>query len=146
MQSLFLVTKGIFCFSNGSPAKGSALMSWRKEMSFIPAGVHHAARRRQPDPVKMSPRQRMLGMILRTVFIAALLVVIFHVSMPQSASVWTAYESPGDFVRLALGVIVCLWVGIKLFSMPNDPGAFRTWLYLGLAGIPFVIICLVGIW
>jgi hypothetical protein len=115
-------------------------------MSFIPAGADNVARRRQHDPVTISPRQRVLGMILRTVFIAALLVVIFHVSMPQSASIWTAYESPGDFVRLALGVIVCLWVGIQLFSMPIDPGAFRTWLYLGLAGIPFVIICLVGIW
>ena len=114
-------------------------------MSFIPVSADQLARR-QARPVKISPRQRTLGMILRTVFIAALVVVTFHVSMPQSASIWTAYDTPGDLIRLALGVIVCLWVGVQLFSMPKDPGAFRTWLYLGLAAVPFVIICILGIW
>lgn len=88
----------------------------------------------------------MLGMILRTVFIVALVVVTFHVSMPQSASIWTAYETPGDFIRLAMGAAVCLWIAIQLFSAPRDPGAYRTWLYLGLAAVPFVVICILGIW
>lgn len=117
-------------------------------MSFIPAGADQWARRRhstQPQ-TRISRRQRALGMLLRTVFIAELLIVTLHVSMPQSASIWTAYDSPGDLVRLALGVIVCLWVAFQLFSMPKDPGAYRTWLFLGLAAVPFVVICLVGIW
>ena len=117
-------------------------------MSFIPAGADQWARRRHPSQsqTKISPRQRAIGMILRTVFIAALLVVTIHVSMPQSASIWAAYDSPGDLIRLALGVSVCLWVAVQLFTMPKDPGAFRTWLFLGLAAVPFVIICILGIW
>lgn len=117
-------------------------------MSFIPADAEQLARRRQAElsQTKISPRQRALGMVLRAVFIGALMVVTVHVSMPQSTSIWTAYDTPGDLVRLALGMIVCLWVGVQLFMMPKDPGAFRTWLYLGLAAIPFVIICIIGIW
>jgi hypothetical protein len=118
------------------------------EMSYIPVGTDQAAQRRHPDQkqTRISPLQRTLGIILRTVFIASLLVVTVHVSLPQSASIWAAYDSPGDLIRLALGVVVCLWVAVQLFSMPKDPGAFRTWLFLGLAAIPFVIICIIGIW
>jgi len=88
----------------------------------------------------------MLALVLRTVFIAALLVVIVHVSMPQSASLWTAYEAPGDLVRLIFGFAICAWLALQLFVLPKDPGAYRTWLYLGLAAVPFVVICIVGIW
>lgn len=117
-------------------------------MSFIPVDAGQLARRRHPSQSqkKISPRQQAFGMILRTVFIAALLVVTVHVSMPQSASIWTAYDSPGDLIRLGLGVVVCLWVAVQLFSMPKDLGASRTWFYLGLAAVPFVIICIIGIW
>jgi hypothetical protein len=88
----------------------------------------------------------MLALMLRTVFIGALVVVIVHVSMPQSASLWTAYDAPADLVRLVFGLGICVWLALQLFILPKDHGAYRTWLYLGLAAVPFVVICIVGIW
>jgi hypothetical protein len=95
---------------------------------------------------RISSRQRALALVLRTIFIAALVVVIFHVSMPQSATLWTAYEAPADLLRLVFGFVICAWLALQLFVLPKDPGAYRTWLYLGLAAVPFVVICIVGIW
>jgi hypothetical protein len=115
-------------------------------MSIMPAGADQWARRRHPAPTRITPGQRLVGVILRTVLIVSLVVVTLHVSMPQSANLWTAYDRPGDLVRLAMGLAVCVWVGVQVFAMPKDPGAYRTWLYLGLAAVPFVVICIVGAW
>lgn len=119
-------------------------------MSWTPVGADQWERRYSARPkvadTRISPRQRLLGVILRAVFIACLVVVIFHVSMPQSSTIWTAYQAPGDLIRLALGLAVGVWIGIQLFVVPKDPGAYRTWLYLGLAAVPFVVICILGIW
>jgi hypothetical protein len=119
-------------------------------MSSMPVGAAPWERRypagaKKPE-TRISSRQRVLALILRTVFIGALVVVIIHVSMPQSANLWTAYEAPGDLVRLLFGFAICAWLALQLFILPKDPGAYRTWLYLGLAAVPFVVICIVGIW
>jgi hypothetical protein len=120
-------------------------------MSWMPVGANQFERRAYSAGAKapssrITPRQRRLGILLRTIFIACLVVVIFHVSMPQSTTIWTVYETPGDLIRLALGLAVGIWIGIQLFIVPKDPGAYRTWLYLGLAAVPFVVICILGIW
>jgi hypothetical protein len=115
-------------------------------MSTMPAGANESVRRRHPAPAEITPRQRMAGLFLRTVLIVSLLIVTLHVSMPQSASIWTAYNTLGDFIRLSLGLTACVWVAIQVFATPKDPGAFRTWLYLGLAAVPFAVICIIGVW
>jgi hypothetical protein len=66
--------------------------------------------------------------------------------MPQSETIWTAYETPGDLIRMALGFVVCLGIVIQLFMAPKDAQAYRTWLYLGLAAVPFALICVFAIW
>jgi hypothetical protein len=119
-------------------------------MSSMPLGATPSERRypagaKRPE-IRISPRQRMLALVLRTIFIAALVVVIVHVSMPQSASLWAAYDAPADLVRLMFGFAICAWLALQLFILPTDPGAYRTWLYLGLAAVPFVVICIVGVW
>jgi len=96
--------------------------------------------------VGVSPRLQMAALILRTLFIISLLVVTAHISMPQSSTIWTVYETPSDMIRLALGFLVCLWFAFQLFAMPKDAQAQRTWFYLGLAAVPFSAICIVGIW
>jgi hypothetical protein len=89
---------------------------------------------------------RVAGSVLRTIFILALLVVIVLVSMPQNETIWTAYETPADLVRMALGFAVCCWIAVQLFIMPKDAQALRTWLYLGLVGVPFALLCAAALW
>ena len=96
-------------------------------MSSMPVGgaaqwerrFHPGAKRHE---TKVSPRQRMLALVLRTIFIAALLVVIVHVSMPQSASLCAAYDAPADLVRLIFGFAICVWLALQLFIVPKDQG------------------------
>ena len=119
-------------------------------MSSMPVSAAPWERRfpsgaKRPE-TRISPRQRTLALVLRTIFIAALVVVIVHVSMPQSASLWAAYDAPADLIRLIFGFAICAWLALQLFILPKDQGAYRTWLYLGLAAVPFVVICIVGVW
>ena len=68
------------------------------------------------------------------------------VSWPQNETIWSAYETPGDLVRMALGLVVCLWLLRHLFMLPKDPEGYRTWLYLGLAAVPFALILAFAVW
>ena len=74
------------------------------------------------------------------------MVVTVFVSSPQNETIWSAYETPGDLVRMALGFAVCLWMLIHLFMLPKDAEGYRTWLYLGLVVVPFALICAFAVW
>jgi hypothetical protein len=75
------------------------------------------------------------------------MALVFRVSQPQSETFWSAYETPGDLVRLWLGIGACIWLGWQLFEGgPKDAHGYRTWLYLGLTLVPFSLICLFAIW
>ena len=96
------------------------------------------------DPPSRSVR--IAGLVLRVLFIGILIAVTARVSSPQTEKIWSVYETPGDLIRMALGLSVCLWLAIHLFILPKDAEAFRTWLYLGLVVLPLAIICAVVIW
>jgi hypothetical protein len=118
-------------------------------MSSIPVGTEQWSlrpNRRGAVQPPVSKRLWIAGACLRATFIILLLIATVHVSLPQSESIWTIYYTPADLVRLALGLAVCAWGGIQLFTVPKDAQAFRTWFYVGLLGIPFLIICIVGTW
>jgi hypothetical protein len=90
---------------------------------------------------------RIAATLLRTAFIFILMALVIRVSQPQSETIWSAYETPGDLVRLWLGIGVCVWLGWQLFTGgPKDVHGYRTWLYLGLTVVPFSLICLVALW
>jgi hypothetical protein len=91
-------------------------------------------------------RLRIAAIFLRAVFIGTLLVVTARVSIPQSESIWSVYETPGDLVRLVLGLAVGVWILAHLFMLPKDPGAYRTWVYLGLAVAPFLLLVAIATW
>jgi len=117
-------------------------------MSLIPI---EWTRRLTPDKAKVpgseiTPRLRIAGAVLRVVFIACVLVVTLRVSMPQNETIWTAYDTPGDLVRMLLGFAVCVWLVMQLFRAPQDAQGYRTWLYFGLAAVPFVLICMIAVW
>ena len=81
------------------------------------------------------------GMVLRAVFILLLVVIAVRVSAPQSEYVWLAYDTPGDLVRILLGLLFCAVVVIPLFRLPKDQGAARSWFFFSLAAVPFALIC-----
>jgi hypothetical protein len=89
---------------------------------------------------------RISGTVLRAVFFACLLAITARVSMPQNETIWTAYDTPGDLVRMALGFVVCVWIVIQFFKAPEEGNAYRTWLYFGLGAVPFAAFCLFAIW
>ncbi len=83
---------------------------------------------------------------MRILLISILLVLTIRVSSPQNETIWSAYETPGDLIRVILGLVACLWIVFHLFMLPKDPEAYRTWVYLGLAAVPFALICLIAVW
>jgi hypothetical protein len=89
---------------------------------------------------------RTAAIVLRTIFICTLLVLTLRVSMPQNETIWTAYDTPADLIRLILGCGVCIWLVVQLFYGPRDAHAYWTWFYLGLVAVPFVLICLIAAW
>jgi hypothetical protein len=89
---------------------------------------------------------RIVAMILRALFIGALVVVTVRVSSPQSETIWSVYETPGDLIRLALGFAVCLWIVIHLFMLPKTAEGYRSWVYLGLVVAPLALAAAIAIW
>lgn len=100
----------------------------------------------QSTPPQISRFARIAAIVLRSLSIAVLLALTWRVSSPQSETIWTAYETPGDLVRLILGLAVCLWLVVHLFILPRDASSYRTWLYLGLIVVPLGLLLTVAIW
>jgi hypothetical protein len=95
---------------------------------------------------KIPPGLRLAGLVVRTVFIVALLLVTLRVSMPQSETIWTAYETPGDLIRLGLGLAVCIWAVSQLFVVPKTPALFAHGSISGLAVPALLLILVVVVW
>jgi hypothetical protein len=89
---------------------------------------------------------RLAGKILRALFIVILIVITARVAAPQNESLWSIYETPGDLIRLGVGLCACCWLAVNLFIPPKDKGAYRTWFYLGLALLPLAVTCTVVVW
>jgi F0F1-type ATP synthase membrane subunit a len=126
----------------------------RKSISWVDAPKQCAIYRGEL-PVKtakkladaeISKTVRFAGSAVRTIFIVILIVVTAHVASPQIEHIWSLYETPGDLVRVALGLAVCVWLVVHLFILPKDAGGYRTWLYLGFAILPLSVLCAVAIW
>ena len=79
-------------------------------------------------------------------FIGALVAITVRVSSPQSESLASVYETPGDLIRLALGLAVCVWIVFHLFMLPRTAEGYRTWIYLGLVVAPLAWAIAIIIW
>ena len=79
---------------------------------------------------------RILAIILRGLFLVALIVIVARVSSPQSEVIWAVYETPEDLIRVALGFAACVWLAIHIFTLPKDAEGYRTWLYFGPVIVP----------
>ena len=89
---------------------------------------------------------RMTALILRSLFLGTLIVLAIRVSAPQSETIWSAYETPGDLVRLVLGLGAAVGILVQLFHPPKDAQAYRTWTYLGVVLAPLAVVVAVAVW
>ena len=108
------------------------------------ANLEHPPEAKHAPDVSLS--LRLAAIVLRTLFIGLLLAMTLRVSLPQNETIWTAYDTPADLVRLILGLGVCAWLGYQLFQIPKDADSSRTWFYLGLVAVPFTLITLLAVW
>jgi hypothetical protein len=86
------------------------------------------------------------GVTARTLFLVVLTVLTARVASPQTENLWSLFETPGDLIRVALGLGVCLWLVVNLFIFPKDAGAYRTWMYLGPTLLPLTVLCAYVVW
>ncbi len=89
---------------------------------------------------------RLLGLALRTLFLLVVIVVTFRVATPQNESFWTAYDTPADMFRFAIGVIVCIFFAVQIFQYPKNPTDMGKWVPIGLAVVPLALLCALVIW
>jgi hypothetical protein len=89
---------------------------------------------------------RILAIVLRALFIGALVALTVRVSSPQIESFASVHETPSDLIRLALGFALCLWIVIHLFMPPRTAEGYRTWVYLGLVVAPLAWAVAIIIW
>jgi hypothetical protein len=99
-----------------------------------------------PDATTVPTPIRVVGLVLRAVFLCTLVVVVIRVSAPQSETIWSAYETPGDLVRLIIGAAVAIGMLVQLFRPPKDAQAYRTWAYLGIILAPLAVVVAVAAW
>ena len=88
---------------------------------------------------------KVASVVLRAIFIVALVIVTARVSVPPIPDAGWGNMPTGDIARVTIGAVFALCMLRQLFRFPRDPGAHRTWLYLGLALAPLSLICLVAI-
>lgn len=100
------------------------------------------------DGPKQGPsfRIKAAGIVARTVVILLLAVLTARVASPQIEKLSTVFETPGDLIRVLLGMAVVVWCVINVFILPKDAEAYWNWLWLGLAIVPLSLLCAFVIW
>src|ERR1700686_3234395 len=86
------------------------------------------------------------GVAVRTLFLIVLTVLTARVASPQMERLTSLYETPGDLVRVLMGLGVCSWFIVNLFILPKDAGAYRTWMYMGIVVLPLSVLCAFVVW
>jgi hypothetical protein len=105
----------------------------------------NAKRSKQSEP-KVPTGVWFGGVALRSLFLIVMTLLTARVASPQTETIRSVFETPGDLIRVLLGFAVCAWCVVNLFILPKDPGAYRTWLYMGLALLPLSLLCAFVVW
>src|SRR5262245_18333035 len=106
-------------------------------------GAHSAT---VPGGQQVSLSLKIAAIGLRSLFLVALVAMVAHVSLPQSESIRTIYDTAGDAIRLILGFLVVVWIVYHLFMLPNDAQSYRDWVYLGSVLVPLTLAALFAVW
>ncbi len=89
---------------------------------------------------------RIAALVLRAVFMGILVVLVVRVSSPLNETIWSAYDTLGDLVRVVLGSVACLWLLYSVFTLPKDAQAYRAWIYISLLAAPLALACVIAFW
>jgi hypothetical protein len=82
------------------------------------------------------PNIKIAGLIFRAIFIVTFAFAVLWSSWPRGGSLATLSRMPTlELVRGALGVVISLAAIVQIFIPPKDKEAFKTWTYIGIAGI-----------
>lgn len=103
-------------------------------------------RRKAEETTKPPSHVWVGGVVVRTIFLIVLIVLTARVASPQMERLSTIYETPGDLIRVLMGVAVCAWFIVNVFKLPKDGGAYRTWMYMGIALLPLAALCAYVVW
>jgi hypothetical protein len=123
-----------------------ALLGARIRIEESPMTSVEGASITQPNGSSAAPRAQFFGKVFRAAFLIGLIIVTLRVALPQSETIWTIYDEPGDVVRFGLGLGVCVWLAVHLFKLPKESQAFQTWFNFGLVGVPFIVVCAAFVW
>lgn len=106
------------------------------------------SRKAKPDdaPSKLPSYVWAGGVAVRTIFLIVLIVLTARVASPQMERLSSLYETPGDLIRVLMGAGVCALFIVNVFKLPKDGGAYRTWMYMGLALLPLAGLCAYVVW
>jgi hypothetical protein len=95
---------------------------------------------------KLPASVRVVGVILRSLFLIILIIMVARVAAPQTAG-RTWYDVPaGDLIRVGLGFGICALALVDLFMLPKDPGAYRMWMNFGIVLVPMLLVFVIAIW
>ena len=89
---------------------------------------------------------RILGLILRTLFLLLVVAITARVASPQSETFRSAWDTPADLFRIVLGAAACLFIIVQIFRYSRDPVDMRSWVVIGGAGVPLALLCARVIW
>ena len=89
---------------------------------------------------------RILGLILRTLFLLLVVAITARVASPQTEKLWTAYDTPSDLFRTVLGAVVCCFIVVQIFRYSRDAADMRRWVVIGGAAVPLALLCAAVIW
>jgi hypothetical protein len=89
---------------------------------------------------------RIVGLILRTLFLLLVVAITARVASPQTETILSSYDTPSDLLRIILGAAVCCFIAAQIFRYSRDPADMRKWVAIGIAAVPLALLCAVVIW
>lgn len=98
--------------------------------------VDTVGRSRRSSSAQVPQYLRVAGALVRSVFIVTLMAITWSLTIPPNITAFARY-STGDFIRGAIGIIICVAMTVELFRHPRDDDGYRTWSHIGI-GLAFV--------
>jgi hypothetical protein len=93
-------------------------------------------RSRQGTSGRVPKYLKFAGALIRSVFIVTLMAITWSLTIPLKATGF-GHLSTGDFIRVVIGILICIGMMLELLRQPKDVEGYRTWVYIG-AGVAFV--------